>query len=130
MQADNYFLYDQLRRTVRCLRDRLTQAEERLHDLVVGTGGRGQLMQAGGDTYSHLLQTMEYMHLQLAQMARHVYFSLIQEEGCIQHQPRLQAAEQAHRQLLLAAERIYHALIQVAEQVHCQQPQADGRAIE
>ena len=60
MQADDYFLYDQLRRTVTCLRDRLTQAEERLHDLVVGTGGRGQLMQAGGDTYSHLLQTMEF----------------------------------------------------------------------
>ena len=120
MQADDHILYDQLRRTVTCLRDRLMQAEERLYNLVVQVGGRGQLMQAGGHSYSHLLQTMEYIHLQLVQMARHVYFHLVQEEGCVHHQPRLQAAEQAHRQLLLAAECIYHAFMQVAEQVHCQ----------
>ena len=126
MQANDHLLYEQLRRTAACLRDRLTQAEERLYNLVVRAGGRGQLMHAGGNTYSHLLQTMEYIHLQLVQMARHVYFQLVQEEGCVQHQPRLQAAEQAHRQLLLAAERTYHALIQVAEQVYCQLLQADG----
>ena len=63
---------------------------------------------------------LEYNHLQLVQMARHVYFQLIQEEGFVH--PQLQ---QAHRQLLLAAERIYYAIIQVAEQCFCPLQQVD-----
>ena len=108
MQAHD-LLQRQLEQTVRCLRDRMVQAEERLHIQVVQANGRfhHHLLQAGGLIPNRLLQMLEYNHLQLVQMARDVYFLPVREEGDAHRQ-----LQQAHRQLLLTAERIYDALIQ------------------
>ena len=108
MQAHD-LIQRQLEQTVRCLRDRMVQAEERLHTQVVQANGRfhHHLLQAGGLIPNRLLQMLEYNHLQLVQMARDVYFLPVREEGDAHRQ-----LQQAHCQLLLTAERIYDALIQ------------------
>ena len=62
MQA-NDLIQHQLEQTVTCLRDRLVQAEERLHTQVVRAGGRLHHQQA---------------HRQLLLAAKRIYFILIQ----------------------------------------------------
>ena len=107
MQA-NDLIQHQLEQTVRCLRDRLVQAEERLQVLVFQAEGRlhHHLLQAAGLIPNQPLQTLEYNHQQLEQLARNVYSQLIREEGDV-----LRQLQQAHRRLLLTAERVYDALI-------------------